>query len=70
MATLVHIKSKNSIIDPEEQKLIDATELKNLEISTQAQLVLRLEELQHFQALSKKIWDLPKRGKQYLPNLR
>lgn len=61
-ATLVHIKSKNSIVDPEEQKLLETTELKNLEISTQAQLVLRLEELQHFQALSKKVWDLPKRG--------
>ena len=27
-ATLVHIKSKNSIVDPEEQKLLDTTELK------------------------------------------
>lgn len=61
-ATLVYLKSKNSIVEREEQNIIDATDLKNLEISSQAQLVLRLEELQHFQQLSKKIWDLPKKG--------
>ena len=61
-ATLVHLKSKNSILDPEEKQFIDDTPLKNLDIPTQAQLVLRLEELQHFQGLSQKIWDLPKKG--------
>ena len=61
-ATLVHLKSKNSIIDPEEQKVIDDIDIKNFEIATQAQLVLRLEELQHFQSMSQKIWNLPRRG--------
>lgn len=61
-ATLVFLKSKNSILDSNEKKIVDLIDDKNFEISTQAQLVLRLEELQHFQSLSKKIWALPRRG--------
>ncbi len=61
-ATLVLLKSKNSILDSDEIKVVELCDTKKFEITTQAQLVLRLEELQHFQLLSKKIWDLPRRG--------
>ena len=62
-ATLVLLKSKTCISDG------DLTLLENnldpegdLKITSQAELIRRLEEYQHYQKLGEKLWKLPRKG--------
>ncbi|EQC44800.1 ScpA family protein [Bacteriovorax sp. Seq25_V] len=62
-STLVLLKSKNCITEEENTALM--TELgagDSLNITSQAELIRRLEELQHFQKMGQKLWELPKKG--------
>lgn len=62
-ATLLLLKSKSAISDPELDLLgNDLTDSSLLEITSQAELIKRLEELKHFQKLGEKLWELPKMG--------
>lgn len=58
-ASLLFIKSK-TIAEDEEHK-IKIENADNLEITSKAQLIEKLEELQKFQFLGEKLWTLPKR---------
>jgi segregation and condensation protein A len=61
-ATLLLLKSKNCITEEESSRLREGLEgSEGLEITSQAELIRRLEELQHFQRLGQKLWALPKR---------
>jgi segregation and condensation protein A len=62
-ATLLLLKSKSAISDPELDLLgNDLSDSSLLEITSQAELIKRLEELKHFQKLGEKLWGLPKMG--------
>ncbi len=62
-ATLLLLKSKNSISDEEQDSLKDNLEAdSDLKITSQADLIYRLEQLQHYQILGKQLWELPKKG--------
>lgn len=58
-ASLLFIKSK-TIAEDEEHK-IKIENADDLEITSKAQLIEKLEELQKFQVLGEKLWTLPKR---------
>ena len=60
-STLLLIKSKNCVTDEESARLKDSTGSAGIEITTHAELVRRLEELQHFQKMGEKLWALDKR---------
>jgi segregation and condensation protein A len=61
-ATLLLFKSKVCITEEEVLSLSDEFGVDGLHITSQSELIRRLEELQLYQKLSKKIWDLPKKG--------
>lgn len=61
-ATLLLFKSKVCITEEEALNLSDEFGVEGLHITSQAELIRRLEELQLYQKLSKKLWDLPKKG--------
>ena len=61
-ATLILIKSKNSLeaeesLTAEEKEALDATGIRS-----KTDLIKRLEELERFQRLGQRLWDLPKKG--------
>ena len=62
-ATLLLLKSKSAISEEENQNLISQMEGSGeLNITSQSELIRRLEELQHFQRMGEKLWGLPKKG--------
>jgi segregation and condensation protein A len=61
-ATLLLFKSKVCITEEDASNLSDEFGADNLHITSESELVRRLEELQLYQKLSKKLWDLPKKG--------
>lgn len=61
-STLLLLKSKVCITEEEQAKLQDELGVEGLNITSQSELIRRLEELQLFQKMSKKLWDLPKKG--------
>ncbi|MCO4794503.1 MAG: segregation/condensation protein A [Bacteriovoracaceae bacterium] len=62
-ATLLLLKSKNAISEEENQDLINQMDGSGeLNITSQSELIRRLEELQHFQKMGEKLWGLPKKG--------
>lgn len=61
-ATLLLLKSKSCVTEEESTRLREGLEgSEGLEITSQAELIRRLEELQRFQRLGQKLWALPKR---------
>ncbi len=61
-ATLLLLKS-NVCLSPEDQeKLKQLGDDQSLNIISQSELIRRLEELQHFQKMAQKLWQLPKKG--------
>jgi segregation and condensation protein A len=60
-ATLLLLKSKTAITEEEVNRLKENSET-DLNITSQAELIKRLEELQHFQKMGEKLWGLPKKG--------
>ena len=61
-ATLLLFKSKVCISEEEAINLSDEFGVDNLHITSESELIRRLEELQLYQKLSKKLWELPKKG--------
>jgi segregation and condensation protein A len=61
-ATLLLFKSKVCITEEEAIKLGDEFGSEGLNITSQSELIRRLEELQLYQKMSKKLWELPKKG--------
>lgn len=62
-ATLLHIKSKFCLTQDDRQSLIDQFGQENdLQITSESELIRRLEELQYFQRVSQGLWKLPKKG--------
>jgi segregation and condensation protein A len=62
-ATLLLLKSNFCITESEQENLqekFDGSE--SLNITSQSELIRRLEELEKFQRLSKLMWNLPKKG--------
>lgn len=59
-ATLLFIKSKS--VAEDEERAIKALDSEGVFVSTKTELIEKLEELQKFQALGEKIFELPKRG--------
>lgn len=60
-ATLLYIKSQ-TVTEDEEQKIKINEE--ELEITSKAQLIEKLEELQKFQRLGERLWTLPRRDEE------
>lgn len=60
-ATLLLLKSKTAITEEEVNRLKENSET-DLNITSQAELIKRLEELQHFQKMGERLWALPKKG--------
>ncbi len=62
-ATLLLLKSKNVVTEEDAERLKNEMDSSgNLKITSEAELIRRLEELQHFQRMSEKLWSLPKKG--------
>ncbi len=60
-ATLLHLKSKTAITEEEVARLKENADTE-LNITSEADLIKRLEELQHFQRMGEKLWALDKKG--------
>jgi segregation and condensation protein A len=62
-ATLVLLKSKTCISDGDLSLLENNLDPDgDLKITSQAELIRRLEEYQHYQKLGEKLWQLPRKG--------
>ncbi|MCB9060167.1 MAG: segregation/condensation protein A [Halobacteriovoraceae bacterium] len=62
-ASLIHLKSKDCLTEDEDLILKNNEDGPDeLKFATQAELIRRLEQLQRFQLLGEKLWNLPKRG--------
>lgn len=62
-ATLLHIKSQTVADESQDQNTVKVIAGEaGLEIQTRGDLIRRLEELERFQKLGQKLWELPKRG--------
>lgn len=61
-STLLLLKSKVCIAEEEMKSLESEFGVDGLSITSQAELIRRLEELQLYQKMSKKLWDLEKKG--------
>ena len=61
-ATLLLLKSKVCITEEEAMNLSEEFGMEGMNITSQSELIRRLEELQLYQKMSKKLWDLPKKG--------
>ena len=63
-ATLLLLKSKVCITEEDVANLELDLGLEGLHITSQSELIRRLEELQLYQRMSKRLWDLDKKGHQ------
>ena len=64
-ATLILLKSKDAILETGSELLNlkeKLVEEQGPHITSEVDLIYRLEQLQHFQKMGKKIWQLPRRG--------
>jgi segregation and condensation protein A len=62
-STLVLLKSKDCVSEEESARLKDQFKMDgSLNITSQSELIRRLEELHHFQNMGEKLWALPKKG--------
>jgi len=62
-STLLLLKSKNCVTEEDLSRLKDQIGVEgDLNITSQADLIRRLEELQHFQKMGELLWNLPKKG--------
>lgn len=62
-ATLLLLKSKNCLTEEESARLKDGLEgSEDLHITSQAELIRRLEQLKHYQRMGQKLWALDKKG--------
>lgn len=63
-ATLILLKSRTAISEEENARLKEQMDSDGLNITSQSELIRRLEELQRFQRLGQKIWKLPRLGQE------
>jgi segregation and condensation protein A len=63
-STLLLLKSKICISEDEAKNLELDLGLEGMHITSQSELIRRLEELQLYQKMSKRLWDLDKKGHQ------
>jgi segregation and condensation protein A len=62
-ATLLYLKSQTIADESQDQNMIKITAGEmGLEIQTRGDLIKRLEELERFQRLGSRLWELPKKG--------
>jgi segregation and condensation protein A len=61
-ATLLLLKSKSAITYEEANRLKDGSGNNELNITSEAELIRRLEELRHYQKMGEVLWALPKKG--------
>ena len=61
-AALVFLKSKSFVSAGDVRELIGSEAESELQISSAADLIKRLQELKHYQELGQSLWDLPKLG--------
>ena len=61
-ATLIFLKSKNCLLEKPSEEVQQMLGDSNLAILSETDLVKRLEELNRFQMLGRKLWGLPKKG--------
>jgi len=62
-ATLLLLKSKTCITEEDTSRLKEQLEgVEELGITSEADLIRRLEQLQHFQRMGEQLWALPKKG--------
>jgi segregation and condensation protein A len=62
-ATLLHLKSQAVADETQDENMIKITAGEmGLEIQTKSELIKRLEELERFQRLGNRLWELPKKG--------
>lgn len=61
-STLLLLKSKVCIAEEEMKSLESEFGVEGFNITSQSELIRRLEELQLYQKMSKKLWDLEKKG--------
>ena len=61
-AVLVFLKSKSFVSSGDVRELIGSEAESELQISSEADLIKRLQELKHYQELGQGLWDLPKLG--------
>lgn len=60
-ATLLALKSQTAVEETDTNVRLTAGD-QGVEITTRAELIRRLEELERFQAIGQKLWALPKKG--------
>ena len=60
-ATLLALKSQTAVEEVDTNVRLTAGD-EGVEITTRAELIRRLEELERFQAIGQKLWALPKKG--------
>lgn len=63
-STLLLLKSKICITEEESKNLELELGIEGMHITSQSELIRRLEELQLYQKMSKRLWDLDKKGHQ------
>jgi segregation and condensation protein A len=61
-ATLLLLKSKSAVTDEEASRLGEQVGTSELHITSEAELIRRLEELKHYQKMGEVLWALPKKG--------
>jgi segregation and condensation protein A len=61
-ATLLLLKSKSAVTDEEASRLGEQLGTSELHITSEAELIRRLEELKHYQKMGEVLWALPKKG--------
>lgn len=61
-STLLFLKSKKAVSEEEGEALKAQLASSDLNITSESELVRRLEELQRFQKLGEMLWKLPKKG--------
>jgi segregation and condensation protein A len=61
-ATLLWLKSQSAVDESEHDAKLKLVQEGGIEITTKAELIRRLEELERYQRLGQKLWALPKKG--------
>jgi segregation and condensation protein A len=61
-SSLLWLKSQSAVTESHDEQKVKAALEDGIEITTKAELIRRLEELERFQRMGQKLWELPKRG--------
>jgi segregation and condensation protein A len=61
-SSLLWLKSQSAVTESHDEQKVKAALEDGIEITTKAELIRRLEELERYQRMGQKLWELPKRG--------